>query len=398
MEAGEARQLVPVLVVEAHDLPGRLEPEEVGPRVVAQRGEATEGAWVARGRRVEEEPRIGEVVRVDRFAGRGPRRARGHVEPDHLLQVADAHVVGGQGEVLPAEALAGEGEIAAAALERLARVEALVHPPARALERVQPPLGAPAPAQQPLDQRTAAGALDPRREPAARRQVDAHAQEARGGAGEDLPEPDRPLHAARDRVRPSGALEEHQRFEGVGLDAVAFGRALHQGTKAPHPLGRGRDAAWALRVEHVRIASSTALQQLPGALGGEAEGLECLVGGRRQPRPRLAGQQDRAARRVLAQEARRAFADLGLAHERECEPEQGEDGVAPAAHSGGAARPAPSAMARRSRHAGAGCVRASIHPRMTGRPALRPRSPRYGRRARGGGRLRRRRSGRAGRR
>lgn len=105
-------------------------------------------ARVPAGARVEEEPRVGDLVGghgLPRGAERGARRP---VQGDHVLQIAHAHMVGGHGQVVAAELTAGVGQVAGGSGERPTGIEALVHPSPFALEARQPARGARASAKQ----------------------------------------------------------------------------------------------------------------------------------------------------------------------------------------------------------------------------------------------------------
>jgi hypothetical protein len=75
-------------------------------------------------------------------------------------------------------------------------------------------------------------ALDATRQPPARREVDAHPEEARRGLSHDLRQPGGVGRvAASDRVGPARALEHHDRLDQVRVDRGARGRAVDDGRK-----------------------------------------------------------------------------------------------------------------------------------------------------------------------
>ena len=144
------------------------------------------------------------------------------VQVERALQVAHAHVVADDRQVLAPEAGRGRAQVAAGAGQRLGRVEALVHSPAASLQAPHPP-------------------ASPRR--AARRMarvsrvlcahIDLHVQQPRARAGDDLGQPRGGLEVpARHRVGAPGALQEDQSLQHVGVQVAAPGLSLDQGPVA----------------------------------------------------------------------------------------------------------------------------------------------------------------------
>jgi hypothetical protein len=176
---------------------------------------------MAQRRGVEEELRVGNVGLA--------------VVGQRLLQVADAHVVAGDGQVVAPEALAREAQIARRGLQRLGRVEALVHAPALALACGH-----------------AASALDPTREPLAGLDVDAQPEQAGSRLGEDLRQPGRALEVVgRARVGPSRALEQDDRLEDRRVQVGGPGHPVDERSPARGAEGGDDRPARALGVEHV---------------------------------------------------------------------------------------------------------------------------------------------------
>ena len=91
-------EAVGVRAVQAHDLARRLDAPEVRRRVVAERREPAVSLLVLQRRGVEVQPRVGDVVLA--------------VGAQRVLQVADAHVVADDREIVAAELAAGEPQIA----------------------------------------------------------------------------------------------------------------------------------------------------------------------------------------------------------------------------------------------------------------------------------------------
>ena len=232
-----------VAAIQAHDVAGREHPPQVGRGVVAQRGQLAPRRGVAQRARVEVELRVGH----DALA----------VAHQRLLQVADAHVVGDDGQVVAPELALGEVEVARGGLDRLGRVEALVDAPAQRLA-----LAHPAAAQDAA--REALGGLD----------VDVQAEQVLAGLGQDLGQPrGRVQVVGGARVGAAGRFEHDDRLEHAGVEPVALGDAVDDRPPVRGALGRGHHAARALGVEHVAEAERGAA--LVGrALGGHVgEGL-----------------------------------------------------------------------------------------------------------------------------
>ena len=139
----------------AHDLAGREDAPQVGRGVVAQRRQLAPRRRVAQRARVEVQLRVGDDA-----------LPVGH---ERLLQVAHAHVVGDDGEVVAAELALGEVQVARRRLDRLGRVEALVDAPAGGLARLD-----------------AVAAQDAAGQPLGRLDVDVQAEQVLAGLGEDL--------------------------------------------------------------------------------------------------------------------------------------------------------------------------------------------------------------------
>ena len=147
-------------------------------------------------------------------------------------------MVGRDREVVGAEALGCDLQVARRAVDRLLRIEALVHRRA---------LGA-----QALDLLGVARGRDPLGQGDARLEVDAHPQQVDRGRGNDLGEAGCRLgRRAGAHVGTPGALEEDHGLERVRVDTVAHGRGLDLRPKLSGPLRRGDDAAGAHLVDHV---------------------------------------------------------------------------------------------------------------------------------------------------
>ena len=160
---------------------------------------------------------------------------------EHLLEVADAHVVGDDGEVGAAEVLLGELQVAHRGRQSLAGIEAVVDLGALALEADR-------------DVGAARGVCGPdlAGELAAASQVDVHPEERLAGLGEDLGQ-SRCIGRVRpsDHVGAAGAFHEHDALEDVRVDAGAGHGLVDQRAKRGDP-SRGRyRPAGALGEEHV---------------------------------------------------------------------------------------------------------------------------------------------------
>ena len=267
MQPREALELGAVLAPELHDpLGGAQLPQVVG-GVVAQAGEPPLGGGVAQRRRVEVDAGVGEPLVGDHVGDLAVAHAR--VVAQDRLQVAHAHVVGDEREVLAAEALGGQLEVARGGGERLVGVEALVdaaalRPPARRARRAPAALG-------PGD---AAGGA------AACGHVDVHVQQALAGLGHDLREPGGALgpHRGQGVVAPA-ALEEDEPLQRGGLDAGPPGGAGDLRAAARHALGGGHGAARRERVQRVARARGRALDQLLVSARRPGEGILDRLGG-----------------------------------------------------------------------------------------------------------------------
>src|SRR5829696_9338657 len=134
MKRVHASELLRVGAVEAHDLAGGRNAPEVGRGSVAEAGEQAVRAPMDEWRRVEVELGVAQILFLDERP-RQPLLFGADVGANRLGEVADAHVVGGDGEVVATELRLSEREIAPRRGERLGRVEALVESPTPALER-----------------------------------------------------------------------------------------------------------------------------------------------------------------------------------------------------------------------------------------------------------------------
>ena len=224
--------------VQAHDLAGREHPPQVGRGVVAQRRQLAPRRRMAQRARVEVQLRVGDDA-----------LPVGH---ERLLQVAHAHVVGDDGEVVAAELALGEVQVARRRLDRLGRVEALVDAPAHRLALAHAPAAQDA-------ARQALGGLD----------VDVQAEQVLAGLGEDLGQArGRAQVVRRARVGPPGRLEHDDRLEHVGVEPVGAGDAVDDRPPVRGAPGRGHDAARALGEEHVAEAER-GVALVGGALRGD---------------------------------------------------------------------------------------------------------------------------------
>ncbi len=198
-----------------------------------------------------------------------PRSCAGAAEvADHGLQVADSHVVGRHGEVLAAEAPAGEREVAAR------------WPPATCAGRSahpRAPCGLAA-ARAPLVAR-ALGPGDAAREPARGARVDLHAQQVVAGLRQDLGEADGALElGVRHGAGPPRRLQEHDRLEQVRRHAGGRRRALDLGAEGRRPARALHHAARALRVERVGVAGGGAALEVGAAGLGVGERVRASAG------------------------------------------------------------------------------------------------------------------------
>ena len=217
---------------------------------------------MARRRRVEVDLRVG--------------RPLGAVRAQHVLEVADAHVVGDERQVVAAQLLARDRQVAGAAGQRLDRVEALVD---------RAPLRAAAPAPSAAARAGTPGrsggsaARCARRRPASR----AGCRRSRRGSASA---PRRPR--CRPPSRPRAPRSRGTRAPRAGpARAGAARRRLDLRAPARDALGGRRRAAGRARVEHVARAGRRALDErllVVGVVGerighGRAAGL--AAGGRR---------------------------------------------------------------------------------------------------------------------
>ena len=268
VERGQPVELRAVLAPQAHDLARREQLPPVVRGVVAERRQPAVRAWVAARRRVEVELHVRRVL--------APVRAK------HVAEVADAHVVGDEPQILAAEVLGRDRQVARRAGQRLLGVEALVDPCAGAPQCLRPPRAA-----APL------GTLEAPRVALAGGRVDAHAEQVGARLGQDLRQSGGGLRAAGSAcVGPAGALQEDERLERVGVDAREVGGALHERSPLRRPLGARGRAAGRQRVQEVAV---------PGR--GPAHE---LVRGARDPRRR-----DRAAARSPRPPRRAAWGRRG---------------------------------------------------------------------------------------
>ena len=238
----------------AHDLARGEHAPEVGGRVVAQPVQEAVGALVRVRRGVEVDLRPARVVLA--------------VALQRGLQVPDPHVVRDHRQLLVAEALLGDLQVAPGPGQGGGGVEALVGPAA---------LGAQAGGA--LAASTALGAGDRGGEPLAAGHVDLHAEQVGRRAGEDLGEAHGALEVvACPGVRAAAALEEHHGLEQVGAHAGLGGNPLDLLAQAGHPAGAGAHAVGALLVQHGRVAARGARHVLVLALGVPAQQLHAAGG------------------------------------------------------------------------------------------------------------------------
>jgi hypothetical protein len=244
-----------VLAVQAHDLAGGLELPPVVGGVVAEAAEALVGGGVAQRRGVEVDLGVVEVLAAAE-------------RPQHALQVADAHVVGDERQLLGPHAALGQRQVAGRGGQGLDRVEALVDAPALAPQALDP--GEPAAPQ------VAVYALG---EAAAAWHVHAHAEQVLAGLGDDLGQARGALGAGRgERVLPPGALQEDERLQRVGVHVGLLGGGLDARPPALRALRARLRAAGREPVQDVARARRGARLQIVGARGVPGEGVRQRLG------------------------------------------------------------------------------------------------------------------------
>ena len=273
-------QGVRIVAPAPHHLLRGSHPPVVEGGVVAEPGEQVPGFGVALGRRVEEEPRVVEPLVVDQCRRAALRDLLAAVGRDHVLQVADAHVVRDHRELLGSEPLFGDLQIARRARQGGLRVEALVDLGPFAAEL----LGE-------LGLAPVGGLGDLPRQRQAAREVDLHPEQVGRGRRDDLREAGgRAGRAVGHHGRAARALQEDHRLEHVRVDAVLVGRRLDLVAPVGGALGGEDDAARALGVDHVRGAERRPLREVL-ALRGATRPTD-----RRNPRRRRTGRRPRSAR------------------------------------------------------------------------------------------------------
>ena len=281
LQRGQAVEHAPVGAVQPHDLRRAEDPPVVQRRVVAEPRQRVERGRVVVGRGVEVQLHVGH-------------RVAAVVLVEHVLQVADPHVVGLDREVGAPEALLGEPQIANRRGERQTLVEAIVDLRALALQPGHlAELAVPG------------GAGDLRRQLPAAGEVDVHPQQRLAGLREDLSDPSGVGGVvAGDHVVAAGALDEHERLDHVRVHAGAGRGGVDQRPQRRHP-GRGREhAARALGEQHVRAAGHGAsLEVGSGARTRTRTGRPPWADGRRRE---AAGADD--SRRWLRRRSRRSQA------------------------------------------------------------------------------------------
>ena len=195
------------------------------------------GIPVRRG--VEEHANPREILLLDEIGNR-EIRSRG-VRAKDVREVPDSHVVRDDSEVFTSQLLARGGQVANRSLERLLGVEACIdHAPFRPETFCLGHVSA-------LD-----GVRDLNCQPATFLEVDGHAEEVLRGLGEDLREAGRRHRIVpRDDLRPAATLEEHDRFDQVGLESAARDGVLDERPEELRALGGREDASRALGVERV---------------------------------------------------------------------------------------------------------------------------------------------------
>ncbi len=122
-------------------------------------------------------------------------------------------------------------------------------------------------------------ALDLPGQPRAALDVDLHAEQVARGLREDLRQPGGALDVAGHRILASGALEEHEPLEQVGLDACLTCSRLDLRPPARDARGRRGRPARRARVEHVARAGRRALDERLLLIGDVGE----RIGDRRAP-------------------------------------------------------------------------------------------------------------------
>jgi hypothetical protein len=163
---------------------------------------------------------------------------------EHVLKVADPHVVGDDRQVGADESLLGEPQVADGRGERLGGIEAVVDLGSRALELRH--TGAPAEGVCPVD---LGGELP------ARGQVDVHAEQRLPGLGKDLGETGCVGRIAPgDRVRLPGTLEEDDPLQRVRVDVRPGRGGVDQAAEARHAGCGGDRAPRALDEQSLRTA------------------------------------------------------------------------------------------------------------------------------------------------
>ncbi len=180
----------------------------------------------------------------------------GAIGAQHVLEVADAHVVALGREILaPGERPPRGREVAPRRGQGGRGVKALIDAATLCRQLRRPPT---LPSRRCLS--------DLRCQASARGLVDAQAKEVARRLAEDLREPGGcPRSRRRERVGPAGAFEEDDRLESVGVAAAGPRCGLDEWAQRRYSLGRGDHAAGALGVEHVRVASGRPLLVVGGA-------------------------------------------------------------------------------------------------------------------------------------
>ena len=256
LQLREPLELGTVVAVEVHDPLGGEDSPEIGRAVVAERSEQLPRLPVHQRRGVEEELRVARIVDRRLLA----------IGRDHVLEVADPHVVARRREVGAAEAIGGDLEVLPHSVERRLGVEALVDLGPALAQRLLLLGQMPQLHQRPrADLRLLAARLalrlrrlcldprDPLRQRAAPGEIDPHPEQVGPGARDDLGEPARRLGVVPgDHLRPAGALEQDHRLHHVRIGAVCGRRLLDLIAPARRPAGAGDDPAGALLVEDVR--------------------------------------------------------------------------------------------------------------------------------------------------
>ena len=210
------------------------------------------GFAVSVGRGIEEDASPREILRVDEVGYR--EVGTGRVCAEDVRQVADPHVVGDDGEVVPPESLPCGGEVADGARKSLLGIEPCVDRPPAFTQT----LG--------LGHISASdGTGDPHRQPPALVQIDVHSEEALPGLRQDLRQARRcDRIVPGDDVRTSTALEEHDRLDEIRLEAAVVHRVLDQRSEGVGALGCREDTARALRIERVAEPECCGVLELLG--------------------------------------------------------------------------------------------------------------------------------------